>query len=311
MEDGIDYQINDSLTENPYSWHKRSNLLFLESPAGVGYSYNLDTNFDFNDSTVASDSFQAVLDFQSKFKEYANNSFWIAGESYAGKYIPDLMVLLDKYNLASPPTPIPLRGFLIGNGIMDFTDGSLYESQIEYFIKHDFVDPDLLPYWKSSCKIDPLSAGCNYFIQRFEDNIFELNPYNVYDYCFYNDSFAAEGQKTKRRLHLSQESILRDFVRAHRKGLDRPKFNGAPCAYFDGVYDYFNKNEEQFHAKFKGMVWNGPCVLIFLDLGRKCFCTLPHQPRRKHGLPPVSADSSSPVFVHPLQRRVGLSCSVC
>ena len=44
LEDGIDYKVNDSLTENPYSWHKRSNLLFLESPAGVGYSYNLDVD---------------------------------------------------------------------------------------------------------------------------------------------------------------------------------------------------------------------------------------------------------------------------
>jgi carboxypeptidase C (cathepsin A) len=99
----------------------------------------------------------------------------VAGESYAGKYIPDLTVLLDRHNLKSPPNPIALRGFLIGNGVMDFTDGSLYESQIEYMIKHDFVDPDLVPYWKTSCKTDPLSAGCNYFHKRFGDNILEIN----------------------------------------------------------------------------------------------------------------------------------------
>ena len=39
-----------------------------------------------------------------------------------------------------------------------------------------------------------------------------------------------------------------------------PKFNGAPCAYFDGVYEYFNLNSQKFHAKFDGMNWNGPCV---------------------------------------------------
>jgi serine carboxypeptidase-like clade 2 len=173
LADGIDYKENDSLTENPYSWHRASNLLFIESPAGVGYSYNLDVTFQFNDSIVALDTFNAVLDFFSnnKFSEYKNNSFWVAGESYAGKYIPDLTVLLDNYNLRTPNNSVALRGFLIGNGVMDFTDGSLYESQVEYMIKHDFVDPDLVMYWKMSCKIDPLSAGCNYFYKRYEDNI--------------------------------------------------------------------------------------------------------------------------------------------
>ena len=40
----------------------------------------------------------------------------------------------------------------------------------------------------------------------------------------------------------------------------RPRFNGAPCAYFDGVYDYFNINEVAYHAKFSQQKWNGPCV---------------------------------------------------
>lgn len=39
------------------------------------------------------------------------------------------------------------------------------------------------------------------------------------------------------------------------------KYNGnAPCAYFDGVFSYFNANAEAYHAKFKGMTWNGPCA---------------------------------------------------
>lgn len=194
LPDGVDYKTDDPLVENPYSWNKRSNLLFIESPAGVGYSYNLNPDYEFFDEGVANDTFYAVLDFFKKFDELKNRSFWIAGESYAGKYIPDLTVLIDKYNLNSPPNPIALRGFLIGNGVMDFRDGSLYDSQVDYMIKHDFVDPDLVHYWTTSCKLDPNSAGCNYFIKRYEDNIFELNPYNVYDYCYYNDSFAADAK---------------------------------------------------------------------------------------------------------------------
>jgi hypothetical protein len=42
--------------------------------------------------------------------------------------------------------------------------------------------------------------------------------------------------------------------------LDYSKFNGAPCAFFDGVHDYFNLNEQAFKAKNPGMHWNGPCA---------------------------------------------------
>jgi len=34
---GNDYKQGDQLLKNPYSWNKISNLLFLESPALVGF----------------------------------------------------------------------------------------------------------------------------------------------------------------------------------------------------------------------------------------------------------------------------------
>jgi carboxypeptidase C (cathepsin A) len=61
-----------------------------------------------------------VLDFFAKYPEFTKNGFWIAGESYAGKYIPDLAVLIDKHNLKSPSNPVNFKGILVGNGVMSF-----------------------------------------------------------------------------------------------------------------------------------------------------------------------------------------------
>lgn len=79
LKDGIDYKVGDKLTKNEHSWHKISNLLFLESPAGVGYSINTDTNYTHNDATTAYDSLYALLDFFKKFPEYQDRLFFIAG----------------------------------------------------------------------------------------------------------------------------------------------------------------------------------------------------------------------------------------
>lgn len=113
------------MTWNEFSWHNVSNLLFLETPAGVGYSYNLDTKYIYNDSNTAQDNINALNDFFRNYEEYRSNKFFIAGESYAGKYIPDLAVQIDKQNGVNGSKNINLKGILVGNGIMDFSNGEL------------------------------------------------------------------------------------------------------------------------------------------------------------------------------------------
>ena len=257
LEEGIDYRVGDKLTENPHSWHRISNLLFIESPTAVGYSYNNDTTFEYNDATTANDNLEAVLSFFNKFKEYQGRKFFIAGESYAGKYIPDLAVLIDGHNLRGEGVNINLKALLIGNGVMSFK--YLQDSTYEFTIARRFVDPEIVHVYESSCRYDPESAGCRFFQIEYDKGTEELNPYNVYSYCYYNDSFDLSGEVNKRR-HRSQESILSEIKRQLSGSPPNSKFNGAPCAYFDGIFDYFNLNEEAYHAKFKGQKWNGPCV---------------------------------------------------
>lgn len=42
-------------------------------------------------------------------------------------------------------------------------------------------------------------------------------------------------------------------------------YGGAPCLYFDGVYDYFNLHNAQYKAQWPSMTWNGPCAENITD----------------------------------------------
>ncbi len=93
LNDSQQYKPGDSLDFNPYGWSNLTNLLFIDSPAGVGFSINRDQNYVYNDANTAMDNIFALKNFFSnKFPEYANNTVLLAGESYAGKYIPDLAI---------------------------------------------------------------------------------------------------------------------------------------------------------------------------------------------------------------------------
>lgn len=78
--------------ENEYSWNNETNMLYIEMPAGVGYSYSTNPDeYHFTDNSTAADNLKALLFFYAfKFPELQSNELWISGESYGGIYVPTL-----------------------------------------------------------------------------------------------------------------------------------------------------------------------------------------------------------------------------
>ena len=93
-------------------------MIFIEAPACVGYSYADDiAGCTHDDTTQAVDNYQALLTFFRGFPEYANNSFFITGESYAGIYVPTLAQQVVLGNAAGNPR-VNLQGIAVGNGCL-------------------------------------------------------------------------------------------------------------------------------------------------------------------------------------------------
>jgi serine carboxypeptidase-like clade 2 len=95
--------------------------LFLESPAFVGWSYSNTTDDAIvGDERTAKDSYTFLLHFLKRFPKFENRPFWLAGESYAGHYLPNLAVEIlngqeeEMKNKHKKDDGLNFKGFLLG-----------------------------------------------------------------------------------------------------------------------------------------------------------------------------------------------------
>ncbi|KAJ6772941.1 CARBOXYPEPTIDASE [Salix koriyanagi] len=98
-----------------------ANLLFLESPAGVGFSYS-NTSSDLytgGDQRTAEYACTFLVNWFERFPQYKFRDFYIAGESYAGHYVPQLSQIVYQKNKGIKNPVINFKGFLVGNAVTD------------------------------------------------------------------------------------------------------------------------------------------------------------------------------------------------
>jgi carboxypeptidase C (cathepsin A) len=94
MQENGPRMVNDGevfIEDNPYPWNSRANVLWLESPAGVGWSYaGTEQDLQTNDMVQSQDALAALKAWYVKFPEFMSNKLFVSGESYAGVYVPYL-----------------------------------------------------------------------------------------------------------------------------------------------------------------------------------------------------------------------------
>ncbi|CAK7340263.1 unnamed protein product [Dovyalis caffra] len=142
------------LIQNQYSWNKEANMLYLESPAGVGFSYSANGSFYSYvtdeitglNSLIAQDNLAFLEGWFAKFPEYKVRDFFITGESYAGHYVPQLAQLI-----VQSKAKINLKGIAIGNPLLDFSTD--LNSRAEFLWSHGLI---------SDATYEMATTVCNY-----------------------------------------------------------------------------------------------------------------------------------------------------
>ncbi|RZB69222.1 serine carboxypeptidase-like 42 isoform X1 [Glycine soja] len=163
------------LRRNSMSWNKASNLLFVESPAGVGWSYsNTTSDYNSGDASTANDMYLFMLKWYEKFPSYITRELFLTGESYAGHYIPQLTNVLLDHNARSTGSKFNIKGVAIGNPLLrlDRDAPAIYE----YFWSHGMISDEIGLAIMNDCDFDDYVYASPHNVSQLCNNaIYEAN----------------------------------------------------------------------------------------------------------------------------------------
>ncbi|EOA12515.1 hypothetical protein CARUB_v10026338mg [Capsella rubella] len=176
---------------NTMSWNKASNLLFVESPAGVGWSYsNRTSDYNAGDESATSDMLLFLLRWFDKFPALKSHDLFLTGESYAGHYIPQLADAILSYNSRSSGFRFNIKGIAIGNPLLKLDRD--VPAVFEFFWSHGMIADEERLTIMNQCD--------------FKDYTF-ASPHNVSNIC--HDAIRTAGNVITE--YINNYDVLLDF----------------------------------------------------------------------------------------------------
>lgn len=224
--------VNDdlSLKTNPYSWTSKANVIWIDQPAGVGFSYGDVSEYDSTEKEVGEDMYQFLLSFFEKFSKYKKNDFYVFGESYGGHYVPAVANRVFVANKELDNFKINLKGIGIGNGLTNPEVQYPYYPEMAFHNQYDIqaisqktydlqkiASPVCVEMIRKCQRYKVACVAAEMFCNAALVAPYQLSGLNVYDirekcehlpmcYDFSNVEKFLQLQSTKDALHVSKES---------------------------------------------------------------------------------------------------------
>uniref|UniRef100_M1A8X8 Carboxypeptidase n=1 Tax=Solanum tuberosum TaxID=4113 RepID=M1A8X8_SOLTU len=277
MEELGPFRVNSdgkTLHRNRYAWNHAANVLFLESPAGVGFSYT-NTSSDLNttgDSRTANDNVVFLLNWLERFPEYKNRDFYISGESYAGHYVPQLAHAILQLNKLEKKTLINLKGIIIGNAVINDDTDTI--GMYEYFASHALISDETYHDILNSCYDDNYNQRkCDEAAEITNKNLNNLDIYNIY-YPLCKDGNLTKYPKTPTPLQIDPCSDKYIYAYMNRRNVQDAlhanvtnlKYDWTSCS--DSLFYDWKDSPVTIIPLLKESLANGVRVWIF-SLGKK------------------------------------------
>jgi len=185
-----------TLKFNENAWNTISNMVFIESPAGVGFSYTEDEDdLHTGDDQTALDNYNLIQAFLTRFPDLRANDLYISSESFGGHYMPTLARHIVDANQVSTNVQLNFKGFAVGNPYTNWYSGM--PAGVDTYWGHQLVSRPMYQEYADSCR-DPSKAiknfeKCELLTVRLMNAIGDLNPYALdFPVCVTGSKFSAQ-----------------------------------------------------------------------------------------------------------------------
>ncbi|KAH7523747.1 hypothetical protein FEM48_Zijuj06G0044800 [Ziziphus jujuba var. spinosa] len=172
-------QYNGSLPTlllNPHSWTKVSNIIFLDSPVGTGFSYpRTPKASQSSDLTQTHHALQFLRKWLIEHPEFISNPFYVGGDSYSGITVPVLSQRISKGR------EIKDNGYLLGNPITNKLEDNF---RIPYAHGMGLISDEVFQSLQENCggeymDVDPSNAACLKDVEAYDNCIAGLNKAHI------------------------------------------------------------------------------------------------------------------------------------
>ena len=280
---------------NQYSWNRAANMLYIESPGDVGFSY-VDSKYDYeleiSDDIAAEDNLNAVLDFFKKFPSFKGRDFYISGESYAGIYIPMLTYKIIMYNKkVTKSQQINLKGILVGNGVADWNYDTT-PAMVDFAFTHHLTSYENRMNFNKYCLMDFNRTICEKIIDIIYNNLDTINIYDYLQKCElpttkegYIDYYSSYFMKSPWAFKdlRKKQAELKAKLKSGKTLLNDKKLKLSPdCVDDKPLLNYFNRDDvktalhvkadkywelcsgdvsQRYQIQDKGSIWAYPTII--------------------------------------------------
>ncbi|ORZ10468.1 Alpha/Beta hydrolase protein [Absidia repens] len=133
------YRVNPdlSLTVNAHGWQDHATIVFLDQPVGTGFSFADGDGLLHNMTQVVVEFTTFLEKFMDIFPYLKNQDLYLAGESYAGTYIPYFANRVLELN-KKDTFKYNLKGIAIGNGWISPTHQ--YEAYYDFSVMNNLLE---------------------------------------------------------------------------------------------------------------------------------------------------------------------------